>query len=168
MSCRGRTAVTHRPRRPRGRRRTRAVGLRIRYHEAPGGLVASWRVDRLLELRRPALTIVLGAFAIVLGLVFAGALERLPLSGQSRRINYRPLLAGPASAHATLLFATPAADGSVPDTPDRLALVFNEPVSTAGTPVRLTGTEGQRITVGSAELPRGRTVTPIRVSEHRR
>src|SRR5258707_345560 len=35
------------------------------------------------------------------------------------------VLAGPASAHATLLFAIPTADGSVPDAPGTLTLVFN-------------------------------------------
>jgi cytochrome c-type biogenesis protein len=43
-----------------------------------------------LLVHQRTLTIVLGAFTIVLGLVFAGVLERLPLSGRSWRINYRP------------------------------------------------------------------------------
>lgn len=43
-----------------------------------------------LLTQQRTLTVVLGVFTIILGLVFAGALERLPLSGRSWRLNYRP------------------------------------------------------------------------------
>ncbi|MFD4510291.1 copper resistance protein CopC [Streptomyces sp. NPDC058457] len=47
--------------------------------------------------------------------------------------------AAPASAHATLLFTGPAADGTVPASPASLVLVFDQPVSVSGTSaVRLT------------------------------
>jgi cytochrome c-type biogenesis protein len=43
-----------------------------------------------LLVHQRTLTIVLGALTIVLGLVFAGLLERLPLTGLSWRFAYRP------------------------------------------------------------------------------
>lgn len=43
-----------------------------------------------LLVHQRTLTIVLGVFTIVLGLVFAGALERLPMAGRSWRFAYRP------------------------------------------------------------------------------
>jgi copper transport protein len=73
------------------------------------------------------------------------------------------LLAGPASAHATLLFATPTADGSVPDAPGTLTLVFNEPVSAGGAPVRVTGPTGAAVSVGGAALSGKRTVLTVPV-----
>lgn len=45
--------------------------------------------------------------------------------------------AAPASAHATLLFTSPAADATVADSPKSLVLVFDQPVSLRGTSVRL-------------------------------
>jgi cytochrome c-type biogenesis protein len=44
----------------------------------------------VLLLHQRTLTIVLGSFTIVLGLVFAGLLERLPLTGLSWRLTWRP------------------------------------------------------------------------------
>ncbi|WP_308310834.1 copper resistance protein CopC [Streptomyces sp. GbtcB6] len=47
--------------------------------------------------------------------------------------------AAPASAHATLLFTSPAADATVPDSPAALVLVFDQPVGVGGaSAVRLT------------------------------
>ncbi|KAF5990674.1 cytochrome c biogenesis CcdA family protein [Streptomyces sp. WAC00263] len=43
-----------------------------------------------LLVHQRTLTVVLGAFTIALGLLFAGVLERLPLSGLSWRLKYRP------------------------------------------------------------------------------
>ena len=45
--------------------------------------------------------------------------------------------AAPASAHATLLFTSPAADATVADSPRSLVLVFDQPVSVSGTSVRV-------------------------------
>ena len=45
--------------------------------------------------------------------------------------------AAPASAHATLLFTSPAADATVADAPKSLVLVFDQPVSLRGTSVRV-------------------------------
>ncbi|WP_328982720.1 copper resistance protein CopC [Streptomyces mirabilis] len=68
--------------------------------------------------------------------------------------------ATPASAHATLLFTSPAADATVADSPKSLVLVFDQPVSLSGSTVRLQPTAG----LGTAALSQGRrTVTvPVR------
>ncbi|MBO1269671.1 copper resistance CopC/CopD family protein [Arthrobacter cavernae] len=72
--------------------------------------------------------------AATAGLVFAGLLAAVP-----------------ASAHANLLFTAPAADSTVATAPETLTLLFDEPVTTAGTPVKLTGPEGSQ-TVGTPRL----------------
>ncbi|MFB8128735.1 copper resistance CopC/CopD family protein [Streptomyces mirabilis] len=72
-------------------------------------------------LRRPAaalLTVVLLAMGLLLG---TGA---------------------PASAHATLLFTSPAADATVPDSPASLVLVFDQPVGVGSSAVRLAPAAG--------------------------
>lgn len=68
--------------------------------------------------------------------------------------------AAPASAHATLLFTSPAADATVADSPKSLVLVFDQPVSLGGSSVRLK----PATPVGTAALSQGnRTVTvPVR------
>ncbi|MEV0486579.1 copper resistance protein CopC [Streptomyces sp. NPDC050508] len=48
----------------------------------------------------------------------------------------------PASAHATLLFTSPAADATVADSPASLVLVFDQPVGVSGSAVRLEPTAG--------------------------
>src|SRR6266702_4387480 len=55
-----------------------------------------------------------------------------------------------ASAHATLLFTSPAADSAVPVSPDAITLTFNEQVTLVGTPVTLAGPGGRTIAVGPA------------------
>ncbi|MGA5189260.1 copper resistance CopC/CopD family protein [Streptomyces griseoincarnatus] len=65
--------------------------------------------------------------------------------------------AAPASAHATLLFTSPAADATVADSPKSLVLVFDQPVSLSGSSVHLEpsarlgsatlGQAGQAVTV---------------------
>ncbi|WP_354243821.1 copper resistance protein CopC [Arthrobacter sp. UYEF20] len=62
-----------------------------------------------------------------MGLVFAGLLSAVP-----------------ASAHSNLLFTAPAADSTVATAPETLTLLFDEPVTTAGTPVTLAGPGGSR------------------------
>ncbi|WP_326718719.1 copper resistance protein CopC/CopD [Streptomyces sp. NBC_00243] len=68
--------------------------------------------------------------------------------------------ADPASAHATLLFTSPAADATVADPPQSLVLVFDQQVSLGGSSVRLE----PATPVGTAALSQGsRTVTvPVR------
>ncbi|WP_172804310.1 copper resistance CopC/CopD family protein [Arthrobacter sp. QXT-31] len=61
------------------------------------------------------------------------------------------LSAVPASAHANLLFTAPAADSTVATAPDTLTLLFDQPVTTAGTPVRLEDPQGGG-TVGAPRL----------------
>ncbi|MBK3570955.1 copper resistance protein CopC/CopD [Streptomyces sp. MBT62] len=68
--------------------------------------------------------------------------------------------AAPASAHATLLFTSPAADATVADSPTSLVLVFDQPVSAGQDVVRLSPAAG----LGTPALSQGgRTVTlPLR------
>lgn len=61
------------------------------------------------------------------------------------------LSAVPASAHANLLFTAPAADSTVATAPDTLTLLFDQPVTTAGTPVQLAGPQGEG-TLGTPRL----------------
>jgi copper transport protein len=58
--------------------------------------------------------------------------------------------AASASAHASLLFATPAVGASVPSSPTALTLDFDEPVTLTGQTVRLSGTGGAGGLVGPA------------------
>jgi copper transport protein len=63
-------------------------------------------------------------------------------------------LAGPASAHASLLATTPAAGYSVTTSPAALTLVFDQPVSVQGVPLRLSGPAGP-VPLGAARLSNG-------------
>ncbi|MET9835544.1 copper resistance protein CopC [Streptomyces sp. NPDC006385] len=65
-----------------------------------------------------------------------------------------------ASAHATLLFTSPAADATVADSPTSLVLVFDQPVARSGSTVRLK----PAAELGTPALSRGdRTLTaPVR------
>ena len=69
-----------------------------------------------------------------------------------------------ASAHATLLFTSPAADAAVPVSPKAITLTFDEPVTLAGPPVTLTGADGNKIGVGPARQSRGRSVVTAPVT----
>ncbi|KQQ80946.1 hypothetical protein ASF64_12975 [Arthrobacter sp. Leaf137] len=60
-------------------------------------------------------------------------------------------VAVPASAHANLLFAAPAADSTVPAAPETLTLLFDQTVTTAGTPVQVTG-PGEPPVAGATRL----------------
>jgi len=73
-------------------------------------------------------------------------------------------LAPAASAHATLLFTSPAAGSAVPASPTAITLTFNEPVTLAGPPVTLTGAGGQKIGVGPPRQSRGRSVVTVPVT----
>jgi copper transport protein len=59
-----------------------------------------------------------------------------------------------ASAHASLLATTPAAGYSVATSPPALTLVFDQPVSVRGTPLRLDG-PGGAVELGAARLSNG-------------
>ncbi|OOP60976.1 hypothetical protein BMF89_14870 [Arthrobacter sp. SRS-W-1-2016] len=72
--------------------------------------------------------------AATAGLVFAGLFSAVP-----------------ASAHSNLLFTAPAADSTVATAPDTLTLLFDEPVTTAGTPLTLAGPQGSQA-LGTARL----------------
>ncbi|MGH7752816.1 MAG: copper resistance CopC family protein, partial [Gemmatimonadales bacterium] len=78
--------------------------------------------------------------AAVLFLAVAGILLASLLGG-----------AAPASAHANLLFTSPASDSTVATAPETLTLLFDEPVSISGTAVKLTGPRGDTA-VGAATL----------------
>jgi copper transport protein len=69
-----------------------------------------------------------------------------------------------ASAHATLLFTSPAADSAVPVSPETVTLTFNEPVTLVGTPVTLAGPAGHKITLGPARESGGRSVVTVAVT----
>ncbi len=73
------------------------------------------------------------------------------------------VVAPAASAHAALLFTSPAADSAVPVSPAVLTLTFDEPVTTAGPPVTLTGTAGRRVVLGLAGQSGGRSVVTVPV-----
>ena len=69
-----------------------------------------------------------------------------------------------ASAHATLLFTSPAADSAVPVSPKAITLTFNQSVTLLGTPVTLTGAGRYRIPLGPARENGGRSVVTAPVT----
>ena len=69
-----------------------------------------------------------------------------------------------ASAHATLLFTSPAADSAVPVSPKAITLTFDQAVTLAGTPVTLAGPGGRRIGLGPARESGGRSVVKVPVT----
>lgn len=75
-------------------------------------------------------------------------------------------LAGPAAAHTTLLFADPAVGGAVPASPDVITLVFDEPVTLGGVPVRLSDDRGQPIGLGPPRSEQGERVLAVPVTDH--
>lgn len=61
------------------------------------------------------------------------------------------VLTGPApaaSAHATLLFTTPAVDGAVPKSPAQLRLVFDQQVTPGRAALQVTGRDGKKVPLG--------------------
>src|SRR6266576_5866431 len=68
-----------------------------------------------------------------------------------------------ASAHAALLFTSPAAGAAVPGPPKAITLTFDEPVTLAGPPVILTSAAGHRVAVGPARQSRGRAIVTVTV-----
>jgi copper transport protein len=69
-----------------------------------------------------------------------------------------------ASAHATLLFTSPAAGSAVPTSPRVITLTFNEPVTLAGTPVTLADPGGRRLGLGPARESGGRRAVTVPVA----
>ena len=59
------------------------------------------------------------------------------------------MVAPAASAHATLLFSSPAAGSSIASPPRTLTLTFDEPVTLPGHAVRLTASGGSPISLGA-------------------
>jgi copper transport protein len=74
------------------------------------------------------------------------------------------VVAPAASAHATLLFTSPADGSAVPASPAVITLAFNENVSLTGTPVTLTGAGGRRLGLGAPRLSQGRSVLSVPVA----
>jgi copper transport protein len=68
-----------------------------------------------------------------------------------------------ASAHAALLFTSPAAGSAVPAAPQKIVLTFDEPVTLAGPPVVLTNAAGHGFAVGAAGQSGGRAVVTVAV-----
>jgi copper transport protein len=68
-----------------------------------------------------------------------------------------------ASAHAALLFTSPAVGAAVPSPPAQIVLTFDEPVTLAGPPVALTNAAGHRFTLGGSRLSEGRAVITVAV-----
>jgi copper transport protein len=69
-----------------------------------------------------------------------------------------------ASAHATLLFTSPAADSAVPVAPKAITLTFNEAVALVGRPVTLAGPGGRTIALGPERENGGRSVITAAVT----
>jgi copper transport protein len=69
-----------------------------------------------------------------------------------------------ASAHATLLFTSPADGSAVPASPAVITLTFNENVSFTGTPVKLAGAGGHQLGLGAPRLGQGRSVLAVPVA----
>ena len=63
--------------------------------------------------------------------------------------------AAPAAAHATLLFTSPAADGTVAVSPAVVTLIFDQPVAVTGASIRLRGAGGKAVPVGPVALGQG-------------
>ena len=74
-------------------------------------------------------------------------------------------VAAPANAHPFLLFTDPALDGAVPDAPDSVTLVFNEPVTVNAQSVTVTDSTGNPVRVAPAQTTRGDTVVTATVTE---
>ncbi|WP_194916568.1 copper resistance CopC/CopD family protein [Catenulispora rubra] len=60
--------------------------------------------------------------------------------------------ASPASAHATLLFASPSADGGVATSPSDLVLTFDSPVTLQAQALRASGPSGSAVHLGTPTL----------------
>ncbi len=69
-----------------------------------------------------------------------------------------------ASAHATLLFTSPAADSAMPAAPKAITLTFSQSVTLEGTPVTLAAAGDRKIALGAARESGGRSVVTVPVT----
>lgn len=75
------------------------------------------------------------------------------------------LPSAPASAHATLLFTSPAVDGAVPDSPPVVQLVFDQSVVASESFLTLKSTNGDRARLGEVEQGEDSSVLRAQVLE---
>jgi copper transport protein len=73
--------------------------------------------------------------------------------------------ASPASAHATLLFTSPAVDGAVPTSPEEIQLVFDQGVIASGSSLRLSDDTGRAWRLGAIESGSNDQTVSARVPE---
>jgi copper transport protein len=71
--------------------------------------------------------------------------------------------AGPANAHATLLFADPTINGAVATSPDVISLVFDEQLTPGAAPIHLADVQGRSLAVGPAQATQGGRVITVPV-----
>lgn len=75
------------------------------------------------------------------------------------------LPAPPASAHATLLFTSPAVDGAVPDSPPVVQLVFDQSVVAGQSSLRVESRDGHAARIGGVGAGRDASVLRAQVLE---
>lgn len=75
------------------------------------------------------------------------------------------LPASPASAHATLLFTSPAVDSAVPDSPPAVQLVFDQSVVASQSSLRLESSQGDAARVGEVQTAEESSVLRAQVLE---
>jgi copper transport protein len=76
------------------------------------------------------------------------------------------LWAVPASAHPTLLSTTPEAGYSVSSAPDRITMVFDEPVTVDARGVRVEDSQGNAVRTSTVEHEQGGRRLVVRVLDH--
>lgn len=74
-------------------------------------------------------------------------------------------IAAPASAHPFLLFTNPGLDGAVPDSPESVDLVFNEPVTATDTAIAITDSAGKDVEIARATTKQGGTTVTAALPE---
>lgn len=74
-------------------------------------------------------------------------------------------IAAPASAHPFLLFTNPGLDSAIPDSPEAVTLVFNEPVTATDAAITVTDSAGNDVKTAPAETTQGGTTLRAALSE---
>lgn len=74
-------------------------------------------------------------------------------------------MAPPVGAHAFLLFTNPGFDGAVPESPESVDLVFNEPVTATETAITITDSTGKDVETAPIEIRQGGTTASAAVSQ---